>query len=138
MRRFAVFASLVAVPALLFAACGDEAPEGGGSDDDYIRAICVGTSEYADAIVSKTTAEEIAAVTRQFITEMRSLNPPADLRDYNDDFIEYLQGGLDDPTSLLTVSPPEPPDEPRRRLAALEPTITECKEATFFTRLGEE
>jgi hypothetical protein len=139
MRR-ALFLLACALPLLLLAACGDDdtstpEPAGpAGTDEDYLRAICVGTSNFSNALLSKTTAEEIAVVVREFADEMKALNPPADLQEYNKQFVAYLEAALEDPTSLVTKAPPEPPSDARRRLAALESSIPECKDPTFFSR----
>jgi hypothetical protein len=139
MRR-ALFFLVCAVPLLLAAACGDDddglpsATGPAGSDEDYLRAVCIGTSKFSNALLSKTSAEEIAAVVRDFADEMKALNPPADLEEYNTQFVAYLEAALEEPTSLVTTAPPEPPADARRRLAALEPTIPECKDPTFFSR----
>lgn len=125
---------------LAVAACGDDddspaGPSGpAGSDEDYLRAVCIGTSNFSNALLSKTTAADIAKVVREFADEMRALNPPADLAGYNTAFVAYLEAAVSDPTSLVTTPPPTPPDEARRRLASLEPTIPECKDPTFFSR----
>lgn len=139
MRR-ALFLLVCALPLLLAAACGDDddgPPTGNGapgSDEDYLRAVCIGTSDFSNALLTKTTADEIAAVVREFADKMRAMNPPAYLVEYNQAFVAYLEAALEEPTSLVTTSPPEPPSDARRRLAALEPTIAECKDPTFFSR----
>jgi hypothetical protein len=139
MRRV-LFFLVCAVVLLLAAACGDDddapptATGPAGSDEDYLRAVCIGTSNFSNALLSKTSAEEIAAVVREFASEMRALSPPADLAEYNAQFVAYLEAALEEPTSLVTTAPPEPPADVRRRLAALEPTIPECKDPTFFSR----
>lgn len=120
---------------VLFSACGsDDAPKGGGTDEDYLRAICVGTSNFSNALLSKTTPGEIAAVIRDFIAEMKKTNPPADLVKYNDEFVKYLEDAVSEPTSLVTRKPPLPSDDVQRRLAGVEPTVDECKNGTFFSR----
>lgn len=139
MRRTLIFL-VCALPLLMAAACGDDddgvpTPTGpAGSDEDYLRAVCIGTSNFSNALLSKTSAEEIAAVVREFADEMKGLSPPADLAGYNTQFVAYLEAALEEPTSLVTTAPPEPPADVRRRLAALEPTIPECKDPTFFSR----
>jgi hypothetical protein len=139
MRR-TLFFLVCAVPLLLAAACGDDddalpTPTGpAGSDEDYLRAVCIGTSNFSNSLLSKTSAEQIAAVVREFADDMRALSPPADLAEYNAQFVAYLEAALEEPTSLVTTAPPEPPADARRRLAALEPTIPECKDPTFFSR----
>jgi len=133
---------LLACALVVFAAasCGDDddaspTPSGPpGSDEDYLRAVCIGTSNFSNALLSKTTAADIAKVVQAFADEMKQLNPPADLAEYNRAFVAYLEAAMDDPTSLVTTPPPAPPDDARRRLAALEPTIPECKDPTFFSR----
>ena len=75
---------------------------------------------------------------REFAGQMAAVNPPADLTEYNADFVAYLEAAVDDPTSLVTTAPPEPSGDVRRRMAALEPTIDECKDPTFFSREGAE
>jgi hypothetical protein len=128
---------ILSASALLLAACGDDddaAPKGGGSDEDYLRAICVGTSNFSNALLSKTNANDIAQVIKDFIAEMKKTNPPADLVKYNDEFIKYLEDAVSDPTSRVTRAPPLPSTDIQRRIAALEPTIAECKDGTFFSR----
>jgi len=138
--RIARFLCLLLLPMLLvIAACGDDEPEGpGGSDEDYLRLICKGTQDFSNAVVSKTTADGIAEVIRDFIDLMKGADPPADLRDYNDDFVQYLEDSVSDPTSLLTRKPPLPDNDVQRRLAAKELTVDECKDGTFFSRTAAE
>ncbi len=137
MRHWILLAlGLLAASAMLLAACGDDddTPQGGGSDEDYLRAICVGTQNFSNALLSKTNPDDIAQVIKDFIAEMKKTNPPADLVKYNQEFIKYLEDAVADPTSLVTRAPPEPDKEVSRRLAALEPSIDECKDGTFFSR----
>lgn len=139
-----------ALPVMFAFACGDDDDDDGdgdstpgvtpgtGSDEDYLRAICIGTSDFSNALLSAESVDEIRGVVEEFADEMRSLNPPADLTDYNQAFVAYLDAATEgDPTSLVTTSPPEPPDDVRRRMASLEATIDECRDPTFFSR-GED
>lgn len=142
MRRF-LFAGAILVPALvLFSSCGDDGdndtPKSGGTDEEYLAAICKGTSDFSNALLTKTTAAEIGNVIEDFITLMKDANPPADLADYNQEFVKYLEDALADPTSLVTREPPLPPDDIQRRLAAKELSVDECKGGTFFSRGLEE
>ena len=142
MRRF-LFAGAILVPALvLFSSCGDDGdddtPKSGGTDEEYLAAICKGTSDFSNALLTKTTAAEIGNVIEDFITLMKDANPPADLGDYNQEFVKYLEDALADPTSLVTREPPLPPDDIQRRLAAKELSVDECKDGTFFSRGLEE
>lgn len=137
MRHWILLAlAVLSASALLLAACGgdDDTPKGGGSDEDYLRAICVGTSNFSNALLSKTNPDDIAKVIKDFIEEMKKTNPPADLVKYNQDFIKYLEDAVADPTSLVTRAPPLPDKEVSRRISALEPSISECKDGTFFSR----
>jgi hypothetical protein len=132
--RFTFGAALLPL-VLLFAACGDDdAPEGGGSDEDYLRAVCTGSQNFSTALLSKTTPDEIADVIRDFIETMKDTNPPGDLVKYNDEFVQYLEEAVNDPTSLVTSRPPLPDNDVQRRLAAKEPSVAECKDPTFFSR----
>ena len=142
MRRF-LFAGAILLPALvLFSSCGDDGdddtPKSGGTDEEYLAAICKGTSDFSNALLTKTTAAEIGDVIEDFITLMKDANPPADLADYNQEFVKYLEDALADPTSLVTREPPLPPDDIQRRLAAKELSVDECKDGTFFSRGLEE
>lgn len=144
MRLFP-FASWLLLPVLfMFGACGGDSSDpdptttsnrgGTGTDEEYLADICSGTSEFSNALLSKTTAEEIAEVIRDFIGQMKEANPPADLVKYNDDFVKYLEDSVSDPTSLVTRNPPLPPKDVQRRLAAKELSVDECKDGTFFSR----
>ncbi|WP_322818553.1 hypothetical protein [Tepidiforma sp.] len=139
MRSLSLTALLTAiVVATLLAACGggDSSPKatGTGNDEDYLRAVCAGIDQVSDALVAATSPAEIARVLEDFAATMRAIDPPPDLADYNRKFVAYLEAALDDPTSVVTTSPPLPPDAARRRLASLEPSIPECREPTFFSR----
>ncbi len=112
----------------------DRVERGTGNDADYLRAVCLGIDRVSDALVSATSADAIAAAIEEFANTMRAINPPPDLTDYNRQFVAYLDAALKDPTSVVTTSPPLPPDRARRRLAQLEPSIPECREPTFFSR----
>jgi hypothetical protein len=134
MRFLTIFGAVI-LSALLFAACEeDDAPTGGGSDEDYLRAICTGSQDFSNALLSKTNPDEIAEVIRDFIEKMEATNPPADLVEYNEEFVQYLEDAVNEPTSLVTRQPPLPDDDVQRRLASKEPTVAECKDPTFFSR----
>jgi hypothetical protein len=128
----------VVLAGLLLAACGgdDDSPRatGTGNDEDYLRAVCTGIDHVSDALVSATSAAEIARVLEEFAATMKAIDPPPDLAEYNQKFVAYLEAAINDPTSVVTTSPPLPSDAARRRLAALEPGIPECREPTFFSR----
>ena len=129
-----LFGAVLLPLVLVMAACEDDAPEGGGSDEDYLRAICTGSQDFSNALLSKTTPDEIAEVIRDFIEKMEATNPPADLVEYNDEFVDYLEAAVNEPTSLVTSRPPLPDDDVQRRLASKEPSVAECKDPTFFSR----
>jgi hypothetical protein len=136
---------ILALATVGFAACGDDdaanepsGTVGTGTDEGYLRAICVGSQNYSKALNTATTADEIARVVRDFIAEMKKANPPADLVAYNTEFIKYLQDSVEDPTSLVTRNPPLPSKDIQRRLASLEPSISECRDGTFFSRASGE
>ncbi len=137
MRNLIALPVILAIAvSVLLGACGGDAdtPRAGGSDEDYLRAICVGTSDFSNALLSKTKPDEIAKVIRDFIAVMKKTSPPDDLVKYNDAFIKYLEEAVSEPTSLVTRTPPLPAKDVQRRIAALEPTIDECKSGTFFSR----
>lgn len=148
MRRLVPLPIVVALAALLFAACGGSknaaSPSATGSaragstagagvsDEAYLKVICGGTDEFYNAVQTATTADAISKVIRNFITQLKSVNPPSDLRQFNSQFIKYLQDAVDNPTSLLTADPPLPPEKARNRLVSKESDVEECKNPTFL------
>ncbi|MGB4863405.1 MAG: hypothetical protein WBO97_13190 [Tepidiformaceae bacterium] len=142
MRKLLAAGGMLLPLLLVMSACGDSKSQsdpttttgGTGTDEAYLATICAGTSEFSNALISKTSADEIADVIRAFITEMKAANPPADLVQYNADFVKYLEDAVSDPTSLVTRNPPLPPKDVQRRLAAKELDVPECKDGTFFSR----
>jgi len=74
----------------------------------------------------KNVAAVMAAAQRLGITKLGIIG--------NEQFIKYLEDAVSEPTSLVTRTPPMPDKDAARRLAALEPGISECKDGTFFTR----
>lgn len=139
MRIIVLFAAMMAGVAMVLAACGGGGDGTGAtatgptsSDEDYLKAICTGTKDFSDALVSKTKSEEIAQVIKDFSAAMKKLNPPADLQQFNTSFTKYLDDSLNDPTSLVTRKPPEPPAKARDRLVSKEANVSECKDVTTF------
>lgn len=136
MRQYALLIALL--PVLVIGACGgDDSPRSSGAeltDEQYLAAICSGTSRFAEALVTKTRAEDIGDVIKQFSAELKALNPPADLKSYTAQFTKYLDDAVSDPTSLVTRTPPLPSSDVRSRLAGKEATVAECKDGTFFSR----
>jgi hypothetical protein len=144
-RALSVLALAVAAAGAL-AACGggnasSKTPASNGpvlSDEAYLKAICTGTKNFSDALISKTTAAGIGEVVSGFKSEMQSLNPPTDLQDFNTQFVKYLDDSLKDPTSLLTRKPPAPPSKARDRLVSKETNVPECHgQETFFDAQAE-
>jgi len=96
MRR-ALFFLVCALPLLLAAACGDDddasatAAGPAGSDEDYLRAVCIGTSNFSNSLLSKTSAAEIAAVVREFAAD-EGLNPQPTSAAYNSECVATWRG----------------------------------------------
>lgn len=127
--------ALIASLALGLAACaGSEDPPDepeGVSDEEYLRVTCTELQKFSDALIAGDSPAEIQAVIDGYIAAMRELVPPRDIAQYHRDFIAWLEAGKADPL-LLAADGPLPPDGPRRRIAAKEPSVEECKRPTFF------
>ena len=140
MAKGAFLPLLLPLAFVLAAACGGDSKSSGTpttsgptiSDEEYLRAVCTGVTQFSDALVSKSSVAEITKVVRDFSASMKNLNPPADLQKYNADFTKYLDDAANDPTSLVTKKPPVPADSVRQRLASRESNVPECKAPTFF------
>ena len=125
-----------AVLMVMLVACGDDDAKPAGeasTDEQYLKVVCTGLSNFSDALVSKTSSDEIAKVIKEYITSLKAVTPPRDLEKFHRDFEKYLQDALNDPTSLVTKTPPLPADEVRRRIASKEANVPECRNATFFS-----
>ena len=138
MRTWALAAAAPLALLLLAAACGsgdDAAPTPSGpalSDEQYLKVVCTGLTNFSDALLTRTKAEDIAGVIQEYIRQLQAVNPPGDLQKFHADFVKYLQDSVKDPTSLITRKPPMPADDIRRRVAAKERNVPECKNPTFF------
>ena len=132
MVRLLPVLALVAVFALLVLACEDNPPAGAVDDEAYLAVMCSNLGRFSDAILVETEEAGIAAVIEDFIEELEAVEPPADLREFHDAFLEYLEDAVDDPTSPLVLPPPLPDDDVRERLAGKERAVPECREPTFF------
>lgn len=139
MRTFFVW-TLLPVAVAVAVACGgnnpSKPPANAISDEAYLKAICSGSSRFSEALLTKTKPEEIGQVIKDFSATMKALTPPADLKDYNQQFTKYLDDAVADPTSLVTRNPPLPAQSVRDRLAAKESSVPECAAGTFFSRPG--
>ena len=132
-RSLAVFA-IAGLLSLLALSCDDDPPPSAVDDEGYLAVMCLNLDRFSDAILVETEEAGIAAVIEAFIDELRAVEPPADLREFHDAFIEYLEAAVDDPTSPLVLSPPLPDDDVRERLAGKERSVDECREPTFFSQ----
>ena len=117
----------------VLAACGGDDSKTEVSDEAYLKVVCTGLTNFSNAIATKTKAEEIARVIKDFIVEMEKVEPPDDVQKFHGEFVKYLEDSVADPTSLLTRKPPLPPDDVRRRLDSKQASVAECKDPTFFT-----
>ncbi|MDE2933915.1 MAG: hypothetical protein F4X03_03030 [Dehalococcoidia bacterium] len=123
---------IVALLGLFALACDDGPPPDPVADEEYLAVMCVNLDRFSDAVMEATAEAEIAEVIEGFIEELEAVEPPADLRDFHEAFIEYLEEAVDDPTSPLVLAPPLPDDDVRERLADKERSVEECREPTFF------
>lgn len=132
---------LLAVP--LLAACGDDGGKAGSptgaaagatplTDKEYLAVFCKGVSDYYEAVNTQPTADGIAKVVKAYIASLQGVEPPADLKDYQAEYIKYLQDAVNDPTRLLTQKPPLPAESVRSRLAGEAKDVAECKYPTFL------
>ena len=124
---------LVALLGLLVLACDDSPVPDPVADEEYLAVMCANLDRFSDAVMEATEEAEIAAVIEDFIEALEAVAPPADLRDFHEAFIEYLEEAVDDPTSPLVLAPPLPDDDVRERLADKERSVEECREPTFFS-----
>lgn len=138
MRSY--LAMVIGALAGLVLACGDGSPtppaaEGvPATDEQYLAAICTHLERLTDALVSPRTADEVRAAIQRFADDLRRLTPPADLIDFHRKFIAYLDSAVERPLDVLTRRPPLPEESVRRRLAAKELSVAECRRPTFFQR----
>lgn len=131
-------AMVVGALAGLVLSCGGGSPtppaaEGvPATDEQYLAAICTHLERLTDALVSPRSADEVRAAIHRFADDLRQLTPPADLADFHREFIAYLDSAVERPLDLVTRRPPLPEESVRRRLAAKEPSVAECRRPTFF------
>jgi hypothetical protein len=144
IRRASALPMILALCAMLFASCGggssesgntpaDSATSGGtASDEAYLKVICGGADNFYNAVQTSSTAVGISKAINDFSASLQKITPPADLQQFNREFIKYLQDAVDNPTSLLSTNPPLPPDKARDRLVSKEKDVEECKNPTFL------
>ena len=132
MARLFPMLMLAGLLALVALACDDNPSPSAVGDEAYLAVMCANLDRFSDAVQVETEEAGIAAVIQDFIDALEAVEPPADLQDFHDAFLEYLEDALDDPTSPLVLAPPLPDDEARERLAGKERSVAECREPTFF------
>ena len=132
MARLFPVLMLAGLLALMALACDDNPPPSAVDDEAYLAVMCANLDRFSDAVQVEKKEAGIAAVIQDFIDALEAVEPPADLQDFHDAFLEYLEDALDDPTSPLVLAPPLPDDEARERLAGKERSVAECREPTFF------
>ena len=90
------------------------------SDTDYVAALCDGIEEWANAVNTKGTVEELAEARDKLEADTRALHPPEGAEDFQRDYVAYLETAESDPTLLIVSDPPLPDGELRTRFAAAE------------------
>lgn len=115
------------------AACSDddEPAPGGVSDEAYLAVLCSGLQRFSDVLIARSTPDEIRAAIREYVEELRGLTPPSDIARFHEQYIAYLEAAEAEPLRLASPAP-LPENSARRRLAALEGSVEECKNPTFF------
>jgi hypothetical protein len=138
--RTAIIGAFAFLTFFLIACGGGDAPKTKNpdalTDEGYLKVFCTGLTDYQDALVSKTTKEDIAKVITDYIAALKTVTPPDDLTKFHSDYIKYLQDAVADPTSLVTRKPPLPSDSVRQRLASKTTDVPECKYPTFLGQGG--
>jgi hypothetical protein len=119
--------------ATFLGACGDDVTRGGLSDEDYLRVFCTDLSAFSNALVRAQNPDAIRTAIADYVEQLRTIEPPDDLRGYHEAYITYLQDAAGEP-SLVGRKPPTPPGGPRDRLAAKESSVSACKDASFFSQ----
>jgi len=139
MQKVAAWMVAMLAAGAILAACGGGSakptPVGPAlSDEDYLKVVCTGLSDFSAALLTKTKPEDLSQVIKDYIASLQKVQPPAGVEQFHQDFIKYLEDSIADPTSLVTKTPPLPSGSVRQRLAAVEIQTSECKDAKFFTR----
>jgi hypothetical protein len=137
--RNAILGAVVALGVVL-AACGGAGDKSSSptsdpnalSDEAYLKVFCTGLTEYREALLTKTTADDIAKVIKDYIAALKPLSPPQDIAKFHQEYVKYLEDAVNDPTSLVTRNPPEPGASERQRLASKTSNVPECKYPTFL------
>jgi hypothetical protein len=152
--RLAVIPALLLVGSLALVACGDDDDGGGGngSDESYLRALCNSMSTFqadfeelaADFDPSSTSdledfMSEAADVVAQVVDDLEDANPPADVEEVHQSFIDLFSQFRDaleegDFGSLENFEEPDIDVDPavEDRLDGVAQGIDECQDLGLF------
>ena len=149
MRTLLVLSLVLTCSLLAFACNGDSKPKDDGGtangvdiptpsgpaldDAAYMKVFCTGLTNYLDAVNTKPK-DGISQAVKDYIASMEKVNPPEDVRAYHAQYLKHIKDALDDPTSLLTRTPPKPAEAIRTRLNEETKKIPECRFPTFLNQ----
>lgn len=144
MKILSAFFAAVAVSALLVACGGDSkddatpaatssvTPSGSPlSDEEYLKVFCTGVTSFREALLTEPR-EGLVKVVQDYYDSMKAVFPPPDAATFHQEFLDYLEDALEEPTFLVTRDPPVPEGAVRSRLASAVSSVAECKYPTFL------
>ncbi|PFG73220.1 hypothetical protein A9A59_0415 [Tepidiforma thermophila] len=123
---------------------------GTGSDEAYVRAVCVATKTFGEETEryfsdpelvqdSEKLSKAIAGPLRTYVNRMAAAKPPPDARDYHEAAVRQLRTLLAaaERGEILQAlrdfgDTPEPPPEVEARLSAVAESIEECEDINPF------
>lgn len=145
MKLLSALFAVVALPALLIACGGSDNKDSGASaptssltpsgaplsDEEYLKVFCTGVTNFREALLTEPR-EGLVKVVQGYHDSMQAVVPPPDAATFHQEFLDYLQDALEEPTFLVTRDPPVPESSVRSRLASAVSSVPECKYPTFL------
>lgn len=103
--KLAVIPGAIAASALIFAGCSgdDDGGSSGGSDEDYVEALCGGFKDLFEELAqippasggSEEATERAVDAIRSFADTLEDANPPSDVAEANDTMVTNFREAAD-------------------------------------------
>ena len=103
-------------------------------EEQYIKSLCLGLSDFSSQINMHTDAENIIVSIGKFSDLLVTLIPPSELSDWHKEYIRFLEKITHGPSAFSDLKPIFPNIANREHFSDLELKVLSCQDVNYFAK----